>query len=51
MNAEDDTITPFPKIIMIHPIISADPNLPAFLIISQNEFHADVQKFSLCKAI
>jgi hypothetical protein len=51
MNAEHDTMTPFPKIIMIHPIISADPNLPAFLMINQNEFHADVQKFSLCRAI
>ena len=44
---DEETITPFPKIIITQPIISADPNLPAFLTISQNEFHAERQKFSL----
>lgn len=46
VKAESETITPYPKIIIIHPIKSGNPNLLVYLILSQNENHADKKKFS-----
>lgn len=44
-------IVPFPSIIIIHPIIAADPNLPACLMMRKKEAKADGQKALLWRAI
>jgi hypothetical protein len=44
-------IVPFPSIMMIHPIIPADENRPAFLRTRQKAAHAELQKFLLWRAI
>jgi hypothetical protein len=41
---ETPIIVPFPSIIIIHPIIAADPNLPACLMIRKKAAMADGQK-------
>jgi len=43
MYPERPIIVPLPSIIIIHPIIAADPNLPANLTISKKDAHADGQ--------
>ena len=48
---ETPIMVPFPSIIMTHPMIAADPNLPAFLTMRKNEVHAALQKFLLFNAI
>jgi len=44
MYPETPMIVPLPSIIMIHPIIAAEPNLPACLTIRKKEAIADGQK-------
>jgi len=49
--AEVPIIKAFPTIIIMKPIISAAPNLPECLRMSQKEAQAEEQKFLLWRAI
>jgi hypothetical protein len=42
---ETPIMVPLPSIIIIHPIIAADPNLPAYLTMRKKEAMAAGQKF------